>query len=400
MNAICLSIDRLSAAHLGAYGNTYLDTPAFDRLAGESLVCEQALIESPMTDAALVAFWHGIHGARCTGGDAPTADVSLPAALAQSGVQTILLTDRPELLDHPLSAGFSQRLLFTSADDPPPEMPAEEIAETRLAGRMAELIELVERLIHSWRLEHRRFFLWCDLTVFGTVWDAPMELRRLRLDEDDPPASDMTTPPQLALGPDVDPDELLPITEAHAAQLLVLDACLGAMLDALEDCGATAESLLLLTAPRGMPLGEHGYVGPGSTALYQELVQVPLMIRSNGQGDGVRSQAIVQPCDVFTTLAARMGVADRVTSSVTGRDLSILVEDDAADWRDAAYLAAPDRRAVRTPLWLLLQSDRNELYVKPDDRFELNEVADRCPGEVAELRELLSKLAKEVRGDR
>ena len=53
-HAIVLVVDRLAAPFLGPYGNTWLDTPQFNRLAASSMLMEHALIESteplgPMT---------------------------------------------------------------------------------------------------------------------------------------------------------------------------------------------------------------------------------------------------------------------------------------------------------------------------------------------------------------
>ena len=39
-NVICLVIDGLQPAFLGAYGNTWIATPQFDHLAAESFVCD------------------------------------------------------------------------------------------------------------------------------------------------------------------------------------------------------------------------------------------------------------------------------------------------------------------------------------------------------------------------
>jgi hypothetical protein len=50
---------------------------------------------------------------------------------------------------------------------------------------------------------------------------------------------------------------------------------------------------------------------------------------------------------------------------------------------------APGQRAIRTPAWLLRESRadgevRHELFAKPDDRCEANEVSSRC-GEIPAL---------------
>ena len=53
-----------------------------------------------------------------------------------------------------------------------------------------------------------------------------------------------------------------------------------------------------------------------------------------------------------------------------------------------AVTTASGQRAVRSPAWLLRESHaggeiRRELFAKPDDRWEVNEVSSRC-GDVAE----------------
>jgi hypothetical protein len=47
-------------------------------------------------------------------------------------------------------------------------------------------------------------------------------------------------------------------------------------------------------------------------------------------------------------------------------------------------------RLIRTRAWQLNVGESTELYVKPDDRWEANDVASRC-GEVVELMLALEK---------
>ena len=58
--AICLVIDRLSAAYLGALGNTWIRTPAFDALAAESIVFDRAMIDSPVLEETYESYWTGV----------------------------------------------------------------------------------------------------------------------------------------------------------------------------------------------------------------------------------------------------------------------------------------------------------------------------------------------------
>ena len=44
-HAIVLALDGLSPSFLGPYGNTWLETPAFNKLADESILAQQMLAE-------------------------------------------------------------------------------------------------------------------------------------------------------------------------------------------------------------------------------------------------------------------------------------------------------------------------------------------------------------------
>jgi hypothetical protein len=211
-------------------------------------------------------------------------------------------------------------------------------------------------------------------------WDAPLELRNQFADEDDPEPPKLVKPPEQMLADGFDPDELLGITQAYAGQVALADECLGMLLAALDEHPQRDETLVIMTSPRGYPLGEHRRVGPCDEALYAELLQVPLFVRFPGGAGGLaRSQALVQPPSVFATIG----------ESPTGRDLSRLLAGEPLELADCAVAIAPGQRAIRTPAWFLRQSlidgsMCSELFAKPDDRFEMNEIASRC-GEAAEL---------------
>jgi arylsulfatase A-like enzyme len=177
-----------------------------------------------------------------------------------------------------------------------------------------------------------------------------------------------------------DPDEVLGITQAYAGQVALVDECLGMLLAALDEHPQRDELLLIVTSPRGYPLGEHRRVGPCDEALYAELLQVPLLVRFPGrEGALVRSQSLGQPASVWATL----------TGSPAGRDLRRILAGESLDGADTAVAVGPQQRAIRTPAWFLRQSLAEsepliELFAKPDDRFEANEVSSRG-GEAAEL---------------
>ncbi len=139
MNAICLVIDRLHRGFLGAYGNTWVETPAFDRLAAESFAFDQMLIDSPRLGPLYRSYWQGLHAL------APDVEgrASLPALLREPGVRSTLMTDDRAVREHPLTIEFDEVVEI----DPPwqSQMAAEgAYEETHLARCFFQIIEWVQ----------------------------------------------------------------------------------------------------------------------------------------------------------------------------------------------------------------------------------------------------------------
>lgn len=377
VNAICLVIDRLHRGFLGAYGNTWVETPAFDRLAAESFAFDQMLIDSPRLGPLYRSYWQGLHAL------APDVEgrASLPALLREAGVRSTLMTDDRAVREHPLAIEFDEVVEI----DPPwqSQMAAEgAYDETHLARCFFQIIEWVQ----ARGTGRRPFFLWCHLASLGTTWDAPAECRERYWGESDPPLLTTADVPDRMLPPGFDPDDLLVYTQAYAGQIALLDTCLGGFLEVLDEGAARAPSrsdgrrtLLAVTAARGFPMGEHLRLGPCDEALHGELVHVPLLLRfPDRQGATARSQALVEPADLWRTFLDWWPEV-AAPLSPTGVSLLPLVRGERSTTRDRLVIAGAGReRAIRTPAWYLRKAEPPELYVKPDDFWEVNEVAVRC----------------------
>lgn len=391
MNAIVLAIDRLHSGYLGCYGNTWIATPEFNRLAAEGFLFEQALLDTPHLAEIYESYWLGSHALERRGAR-PSGAASLAELLGQAGVATTLISDESEISRHALSGQFGEVIRLDDADESAarPATSAADAAETRLAGFFAVACD--------WLASARGpYCLWLHVKSLGGVWDAPYEFRRQYADEDEPAPPDFAGVPSRELPEDYDPDELLGICQAYAGQVSLLDLSLGAFLEAVRGGREAAETLLVLTSTRGFPLGEHRRIGAANEALYGELAHVPWLLRLPGaSGDSDRSQALVQPPDLFATLVDWWGLS-RPAQCAYGQSLLPLARDQRETLRDRACIARGDgQRAIRTPAWFLrvpaqtsdgVQPPVAELYAKPDDRFEVNDVADRC-AEAAEALEL------------
>ncbi len=380
MNAICLVVDRLHAGFLGAYGNAWIETPSLDRLACEAFTFDQMLIDNARLESVYRSYWHGWH-ALCPELPPPQRPC-LAEMLRDANVRTALLTDERAVAEHPLAVQFDQRI-----DVDPPWQPrqAEEVEQTHLARCFVQAIDYLQSADEP-------FLLWCHLAGLGTAWDAPQEFRQAYWEEGDPKPPDSIDVPELTLPEDHDPDQLLGITQAYAGQVSLFDTCLGAFLEFIDGSPLAEETLVVLTSPRGFPLGEHGRVGPCDGALYGELVHVPLMIRFPDRlAASARSHGLVEPADLWATLLNwwRIGPLPPSPSSV---NLLPIIRQEVDASRDRLCISGDaTQRAVRTPAWYLRRGDRVELFAKPDDRWEVNDVSDRCQDIVQDLLDVLDQ---------
>jgi len=390
MNVVVFVVDRLHAGFLGAYGNTWIETPALDRWAADSCVFSQYLIDTPDLARLYRSYWSGLH-AMCARPGADAGRPVLPALFSSNGAATALVTDDEPLARSAMAAQFDECVLVEPCWQP--EVAAD-VSQTQLArGTMAAL---------SW-LEQANgpFLLWCHLAGLGQTWDAPASMREMYRQEGDPPAFPDADPPDRQLHAAADPDEAWAAAITYAAQVTVLDQCLGAFDEFFRGSRFAADTALVFTSARGFPLGEHGRIGPGNQSLFGELVQASLMIRlPDGAGALQRRFDLVEPCDLWATLLSLGGIEHR-PDSPTAIDLTPIIRGEVSAARDRLCAAGAGERAIRTPAWFLRQSSAScELYVKPDDFWEANNVAVRCPEVVECLGDALVEFDQTVQHGR
>ena len=177
------------------------------------------------------------------------------------------------------------------------------------------------------------------------------------------------------------------VQQACFAQVALIDSLLEIFLENLGQLGFGDSALLILAGTRGYPLGEHGYVGVANN-LHAQSLHVPLLVKLPKADESMqnrRSHRLIQTSVIGDWLADPAEVNSYC---------DILRPEDAAPIFSAAY--DNDQTAVETSGWKLLQNVDKDgikthlLYAKPDDRWEVNDVASRCPGIVDDLIKLLA----------
>ncbi|HEV3165113.1 MAG TPA: sulfatase [Isosphaeraceae bacterium] len=264
------------------------------------------------------------------------------------------------------------------------------------------------------------FLLWLDLFSPHGPWDPPQADRDRYatiepdefeageegdLVEEDDDAAELELEdvrvlidvPAGAVGDVIDEAELLRLRRTYAGTVTLVDRWLGELFGALRRLGRFDDTLVVFTSDQGEPLGEHGYVRRFRPWLYEELIHTPLILRMpKGAHGGTRHLALVQTVDLLPTVLSALELP--ASERAHGHDLLPLVRGEQTKVRDYACMGMDvEEFAIRTHLWHLImpvETDPEdpprglELYRKPEDRWDQNDVAGEHP-EVAEHLELV-----------
>jgi arylsulfatase A-like enzyme len=231
----------------------------------------------------------------------------------------------------------------------------------------------------------------------GDLVDAPSDEDEEEIDVEDVAA--LIDVPAGAVGDVLSEAELFRLRRTYAGSVTLVDRWLGEFFAALRRMGRMDDTLLIFTSDQGEPLGEHGYVRRFRPWLYEELIHTPLIVRMpGGQHGGIRHQAIVQTVDLLPTIVSALGLPPivREEAPLHGHDLMPLIRGEQTKVRDYACMGMDvEEFAIRTHLWHLIvpiETDPDEprsaeLFRKPEDRWDQNNVIEQNP-EVAEHLEL------------
>lgn len=283
LNVLLITIDTLRADRVGGYGGPAVPTPTIDRLAGRGTLFLRAFSHSPQTLPAHASILigttplaHGVHdnidfivGPR---------NVTLAELLKAQGYATAAFVSA-SVLDSRfgLDQGFDVYDDTFMAPGTPKTSPAEQKAETT-----------VEKAL-SWlgSAGGGPWFLWVH------IWDPHAEY----------------APPE--------PFATQYRDRPYDGEVAYTDFALGRLIRALEESGAAARTLTVLTADHGEGLGDHGEKTHGYLA-HNATIWVPLVI-SGPKFGASRSTAPAAHVDILPTVLDLLDVP--VPAGVQGRSL-------------------------------------------------------------------------------
>jgi arylsulfatase A-like enzyme len=375
MKCLVLVVSGLRPDYLGCYGSDWVDTPELDRLAAESVVFDHHHADQPDAEGACRAWRTGCYQFPGPGEGEPIvspAPADLLDLLREGGVATYLVAaDR-----HPLPAAFmgGWRKIKLVASGGQAGLETLVVTAQKAIGRLATM---------------ENALLWVDLPTVLPPWNVPEDfLEPYFRDEQDEPEEESITPLTEPIPGWLSAQEetnRLRLQHTYAAAVSYADAAIGQILQALAEVDPEYEWQVVVTSNHGQSFGEHGLVDVHRPWLHEERLHLPLLIRLPGQAEAGRHVAApTQPVDLPPTLLDTLGLPSPIQHGqslvpfcrgepVTPRSYT------CSGWRVGTAV----EWSLRTPHWkviLPLSTDPSDpprpvqLYVKPDDRWEVNNV--------------------------
>ncbi len=394
-SGIVLVVEGVGTGLVGAYGSNTAATPAIDRLAAHGLVLDQCFVDSLDLRKQLHSLWTGRHA-----GQEPRSNWSMWHQLISSGYEACLITDCAVTAEVAEQLGCPRVLLVEVYDA---TEPADDWTE---CGLMQVFVSAVEELSET---ESNRV-VWIHSRGLRLAWDAPIDLRERFIDPEDPEPPSAACVPDISITDETDPDEVIGWGQVAAAQVAVIDQGIDILMSTIESRDDASEWSCMVLSLGGVPLGEHGRVGWRQPALHGEEVSCLAIIQAADQDDlgelenadrepnmrapGSRRAELCQLPDLLMTFLDSLQVNLSGTDSPWGQSMLRLGPFSAPlGWPahfQSAYILDLAEKWVRTPAWsaTFTEDKLPELFVKPDDRWEISDVSSRRLDVVERMREI------------
>lgn len=182
---------------------------------------------------------------------------------------------------------------------------------------------------------------------------------------------------------DVTRDDLLRLRRHYAANVTMIDAKLGALMEVLERKGYLDDALVIFTSDHADALGDHGHIQKWT--MYDTVTRVPLIVRGPGRAPAARvDDGLVQLMDVAGTILDAAGVA--IPENWEARPLPGVCGTPAESARDVVYSELGRDHIQTGAEYMVMRRDRDWKLVyyldQPDG--ELYDLAGD-PGETRNL---------------
>jgi arylsulfatase A-like enzyme len=380
MKVLVVTAAGLRPDYLGCYGCDWVDTPNIDQLAAAGVVFDNHHAVQPDSEGSSLAWRTGNYYCdRLSMTEQPNESATksdLLAWLDRAGVNTALIAD---------------------ADRPPPKSFLQGWHKVQTTHSVAALLDSVKKTLKQ-AVRKDNALIWIDIPFLVPPWEIPTDFLQSYFgssqeeedaegepDVDDEPVIPLLNPP-CGVNVSLEDEELERLQNTYAAGIGHFDSILGQIFELLAHVDPDDEWLLIVTSPHGLALGEHKQIGSTTLSLHEEHIHVPLLMRLPGGAEaGRRTSALTQTVDLPATFCEAFGIR-----SVDWDGFSLLSLANGKSEINRPFSISSRHQgeestwALRTPEWKLIISLtkdgapvelERQLYAKPQDRWEANNVA-------------------------
>lgn len=376
-NVIIYLVDTLRADHLGCYGYNRPVSPRIDAFAREATLFRHTVAQSSWTRPSvatvltgLLPRTHGVH--RKKDALAPEA-VTLAEILKGQGYRTAGFATNANVAP---SFGFGQG--FDIYD---------------MLGKRRNIAANIHALAVQWLETEWKgdapFFLYLHTVEPHSPYNPPEPFRQRFAPEVDEASTRMRFLNQVKLGKvPVTPELRRDFLALYDAEIATNDAAFGNLIDLLHQRGLWQDTVVVFVSDHGEEFFDHGGWEHGKT-LHTEMLEVPLIVRIPGLGNGRRVDRQAQQADIVPTILDALGIP--VPAAVEGRSLLPWMtggatpedtedtEEEAFSWLDQQGVKAA---SVTTPGWRLIERrspgfDRSLYDRRSDPQEKSDRAADR-----------------------
>lgn len=431
-NVLLITVDALRADSVSWAGSDFDTTPNLAALAADSVVFDQAITSFPGTTASMPSLMTGLfpnfegieewnkftyHGFNEfeTPEESEQPAISdnlqmLAETLQSHGFRTFGFNTNPNLTQY---RKFNQG--FTDYDDFGAYMKsARENRQHPLEGAYPPVDVVMAKVLPAIRaLQAEPAFMWVHLMESHSPYLPPEPYSRVSsrtftslsdldingalyhfLHRQWGAKPDQISHPSLEeLG--ISKEELIDhLWGLYEGEIRFCDAELGGMIAAMDELGMLDNTLIIITADHGEEFFDHGFVTHHfESALAEELIRIPLLIRPPGGVEGgIRVGQVVRMVDLAPTILDYVGFPE-ATATMDGVSLRPLMTGDDLEPL-TAYYSTIDYGIVRTERWKYrLEKNRGEngrpverLYDIVADPMESKDISADHPETLAELR--------------
>ena len=317
MRAVMIMYDSLNKRFLSPYGNSWVKTPNFERLARRCGTFDNFYAGSlpcmPARRELHTGRLNFLHRGWCP---IEPFDESMPGILNDMGIYTHLITDHCHYWE---DGGVNYQNRFTTSEYVRGQegdawaVRMDGFEGKRRGRRQHEAnrgwMEAEEDYSHVRCFERGKKFLtenkdrdnwFLQLEYFDPHEPFYVPERFKRMYTDHP--TDTDWPFYRPLQPE-DRDKLKDYLVNYAALVTMCDEYLGKILDLFDEYDLWKDTMLIVNTDHGYFLGEKDFVGKNYMPVYDELANIPFFMHlPSGDGEGERRASLVQTPDIAPTV--------------------------------------------------------------------------------------------------